>query len=74
MTISIVIPMFDRARAMADDLRAWRYVHAVLLANAAQTTSALAVLDALLAELNAAKADGRIVEQSRRLRAERQPG
>ena len=65
--------LFPQTTMRPDDLRAWRYVHAVLLANAAQTTSALAVLDALLAELNAAKADGRIVEQSRRLRAELAP-
>jgi hypothetical protein len=65
--------LFPQAAMRPDDLRVWRYVHAVLLANAGQTAPALTVLDALLAELNEAKADGRIVDQSRRLRAELSP-
>ncbi len=65
--------LFPQSAMRPDDIRVWRYLHAVLLANAGQTEQARTELEALLAGLNADKADGRIVEQTRRMLAELSP-
>ena len=66
--------LFPRSAMRSDDIRVWRYAHAVLLANAGQTAKARSELEALLGELNADKVDGRIVDQTRRMLAELSPG
>ena len=65
--------LFPRSAMRAGDIFMWRYVHAVLLANAGQTAKARTELEALLRELNADKVDGRIVDQTRRMLAELSP-
>jgi TIR domain len=65
--------LFPRSAMRSGDIPVWRYVHAVLLANAGQTAQARAELEALLRELNADKVDGRIVDQTRRTLAELSP-
>ena len=65
--------LFPRSAMRSGDIRVWRYVHAVLLANAGQTAQARTELEALLRELNADKVDGRIVDQTRRMLAELSP-
>ena len=65
--------LFPRSAMRAGDISVWRYVHAVLLANAGQTAKARTELEALLRELNADKVDGRIVDQTRRMLAELSP-
>jgi len=65
--------LFPQSAMRPDDLRTWRYVRAVLLANAGETTKARTELETLLSELNAEKADGRIVDQTRRMLAELSP-
>ncbi len=65
--------LFPRSAMRSDDIRVWRYAHAVLLANAGQTAKARGELEALLTDLNADKADGRIVDQTRRMLAELSP-
>ncbi|MGZ8982091.1 MAG: hypothetical protein ACXW2D_15205, partial [Burkholderiaceae bacterium] len=65
--------LFPRSTMRPGDIPAWRYVHAVLLANAGETTKARTELETLLRELNADKADGRIVDQTRRTLAELSP-
>ena len=65
--------LFPRSAMRAGDISVWRYVHAVLLANAGQTAKARTELEALLRDLNADKVDGRIVDQTRRMLAELSP-
>ena len=65
--------LFPRSTMRAGEIPVWRYAHAVLLANAGRTAEARSELEALLSELNADKADGRIVDQTRRMLAELSP-
>ncbi len=65
--------LFPRSAMRSDDIRVWRYAHAVLLANAGQTAKARTELEALLTELTAEKTDGRIVDQTRRMLSELSP-
>ena len=51
--------LFPRSAMRPDDIRVWRYAHAVLLANAGQTEKARTELEDLLRDLNAEKVDGR---------------
>jgi hypothetical protein len=65
--------LFPRSAMRPGDIPVWRYAHAALLANAGQTARARTELEALLSELNADKADGRIVDQTRRMLGELSP-
>ncbi len=65
--------LFPRSTIRSGEIPVWRYSHAVLLANAGKTEEARTALEALLKDLNADKADGRIVDQTRRLLAELSP-
>ncbi len=65
--------LFPRASVRSGEISVWRYSNAVLLANAGQTSKARSELEALLKDLNADKADGRIVDQTRRMLAELSP-
>ena len=65
--------LFPTSTIRAGELPVWRYAYAVLLANAGQTAGARIELEALLKDLNADKADGRIVDQTRRMLAELSP-
>ena len=65
--------LFPRSTLRPGEIPVLRYSHAVLLANAGQTAEACTELEALLKDLNTDKADGRIVDQTRRLLAELSP-
>ena len=65
--------LFPRSTMRPGDLPVWRYVHAVLLANAGETAKARTGLEALSKDLEADKADGRIVDQTRRMLTELSP-
>lgn len=65
--------LFPRATVRSGEIPVWRYAHAVLLANAGQTALARTEFEALLKDLNADKADGRIVDQTRRMLVELSP-
>lgn len=62
--------LFPPTAARPDEMRIRRYARAVLLVNAGQTAEARAEFEALLGELNANKADGRIVDLTRRMLGE----
>ena len=65
--------LFPRSTLRPGEMPVWRYAHAVLLANAGQKAEARTELEALLKDLDAEKADGRIVDQTRRMLAELSP-
>ena len=65
--------LFPRATVRSGEIPVWRYANAVLLANAGESAEARTELEALLKDLNADKADGRIVDQTRRMLAELSP-
>ena len=65
--------LFSRDTVRSGEIPVWRYMHAILLAHAGQTEEARTKLEALLKDLNADKADGRIVDQTRRMLAELSP-
>jgi tetratricopeptide (TPR) repeat protein len=65
--------LFGRSTLPSGETPVWRYVHAVLLANAGQTAEARTEFEALLKDLEADKADGRIVDQTRRMLTELSP-
>ena len=64
--------LFPRSAVRSGDISVWRYMHAVLLANAGQTAPARTELEALLRDLHVDKIDGRILDQTRRMLAELQ--
>ena len=65
--------LFPRSTLRSGEMPVWRYAHAVLLANAGQPAKARIELEALLKDLDADKADGRIVDQTRRMLTELSP-
>ena len=65
--------LFPQSTMRAGEIPVWRYARGVLLANAGRTAEARAELEALLTKLNADKADGRIVDQTRRMLAALSP-
>ncbi len=65
--------LFPRSTMRSGEVPVWRYSHAVLLAHAGQTAEARSELEALLKNLNADKADGRIVDQTQRMLTELSP-
>lgn len=58
--------LFPSATVREDERPQWRYCRAILLVNAGRRAEARAELESLLAEFKAHKADGRIVDQTRK--------
>ncbi len=58
--------LYPSASVREDERALWRYCRAVLLINAGRKAEARAELESLMAEFKARKADGRIVDQTRK--------
>lgn len=65
--------LYPRSAIREGEVPVWRYMRAVLQANAGQTAAARSELETLLAELTTARVDGRIVDRTRRTLAELAP-